>query len=71
MQRPQHLDVLAERAAEAVAVEVGRPQLDDQRAKLVERLARELAEALDLLSRGVGVAVEQRRGGLGGEDDAE
>ena len=37
----QHLDVLAQRAAQAVALEVGRAQLEDQRAQLVERLARQ------------------------------
>ena len=41
LQPAQHLDVLAQRAAEAVALEVGRAQLEDQRAQLVERLSRQ------------------------------
>src|SRR3954471_12733653 len=42
----QHLRLLAQRAAQPVAVEVRRAQLVDQRAQLVERLARQLLEPL-------------------------
>src|SRR2546423_3214130 len=44
LQPPQDVDVLAEGAPEPVAVEVGRPQLEDQRAQLVERVAGDAAE---------------------------
>ena len=56
---------------EPVALEVGRAQLEDQRAQLVERLARELAEPLDLRRAPRRGRVEQRRGRLGGEHEAE
>src|SRR5207253_6870091 len=47
---PQHLDMLAQCPAEAVPDEVRRPQLEDQRAQLVERLPRDLLELDDLPS---------------------
>src|SRR5204863_1210592 len=71
MKPPQDLDVLAKGAIEPIALEVGGAQLQDQRAKLVERLAGELAGAGDLLAGPRLVSVEQGGGGLGGEDDAE
>ena len=37
----QQLDVLAQRPAEPVLLEVGRPQLEDERAELLERLLRQ------------------------------
>jgi hypothetical protein len=55
----EDVDVLSERTAEAVAIEVGRAQLEDQRAQLVERLAGELLEARHLRPRGVLVLVEE------------
>ena len=48
LEPPQHLDVLAQRAAEPVALEVGRAQLEDQRAQLLERLLRERPQLRDL-----------------------
>ena len=45
MDSAQHLDLLAERPFEPVALELGGPQPEDQRPQLVERLARELAAA--------------------------
>ena len=67
----QHLDVLAQRAGEAVALEVGRPQLEDERAQLVERLPRQRLQPADPLARRRRVAVEQRRRRLGLEHEAE
>src|SRR5436309_3413631 len=67
---PKHVDVLAQRATQAVLHEVRRPKLEDQRPELVERLACDSLELRDLRARGVRVAVEERGGGLGGEDDA-
>ena len=46
--RREHLELLAQRALEAVALELGRAQTEDQRAQLVERLARERAQPLEL-----------------------
>ena len=69
--RLEHLDLLAQRALEPVALELGRAQAEDQRAQLVERLARELAQPLDLGARRDRVAVELRGGGLGGQHQAE
>src|SRR5207248_4312233 len=63
-------DVFSERAAEPVLDEVGRSELKDQRAELVERLARDLLELSELAARGVCVAVEQRCDGLRRQDDA-
>ena len=71
MHAGEHLDLLAQRALEPVALELGRPQPEDQRAQLVERLARELAQPLDLGARGLGVAVELGRRRLGGQHQAE
>jgi len=52
----------------------GWAQLEDQRAQLVERAARRFLHLGDLAraARGlVAIAVEERPGGLGGEDQAE
>ena len=51
MQPAQHLDVLAQRADEAVALEVRRAQLEDQRAQLLQRLPRQRLQLGDLLAR--------------------
>ena len=51
LEAAEHLDVLAQRAAEPVALEIGRPQLEDERAQLVERLLRERLQLRDLLAR--------------------
>ena len=68
----EHLDLLAQRALEPVALELGRAQLEDQRraARRAPR-ARALRTAVDLRARGVGIAVEQRRRRLGREHEAE
>ena len=60
------VDLLAQRAGQPVALELGRAQPEDQRAQLGQRLAGQLADALELRPGRVGVAVQQRRGGLGG-----
>ena len=66
------LDVLAQRAAQPVALEVGRPQLEDERAQLVQRLAARAPAARSHLARAAArVAVEQRRRGLGGQHQPE
>src|SRR4051812_7292784 len=52
LQPPQHLHVLAKRAVEAVLLQVRRPQLEHQRAQLLERLLRELAHLGELAARG-------------------
>src|SRR5204863_7705190 len=71
VQLPQDLDVLSKRAIEPVPGEVGWAELEDQRPQLVERLASELAGAVDL-GAGAGLAtVEQRRRRLGGQHEAE
>ena len=67
----EHLELLAQGAREAVALELGRAEAEDQRAQLVERLAGQLACPLELRAGGVGVAIELRGGGLGGEHHAE
>src|SRR4051812_24362502 len=67
----QDLDVLAERAVEAVPLEVRRAQLEDQRAKLVEGLAGELLGTGDLLAGGRLVPVEQGAGRLRGQHHGE
>ena len=55
----QHLDVLAQRRREAVALELGRPQLEDEVAQLLQRLLRQRAQRVHLLPRGLDVDVEQ------------
>ena len=67
----QDVDVLGERDREALGLERGRAQVDDDRAQLLHRLARELARELELRAGGCDVALEQRAAGLGGEHDAE
>ena len=59
--RPHQLDVLAERPGEPVELEVERPQLEDERAQLLERVLRQGLQPLDLVARGGRIAVEQRR----------
>src|SRR4051794_10468231 len=75
VQAAHHLDVLAQHAGEAVALEVGRAQLEHEGAQLVERLARELLQPGDLRAGGTGVAlavaVEQRAGRVRAEHEAE
>ena len=46
-------------------------QSENQRTKLLQRLARQFAEALKMRSRGLWVTVELRRGGLRCEGQAE
>ena len=67
----QHVDVLAQRGGEALALGLRRAQLEDQRAQLVHRLARELLQAPQLGLGLVGVAVESGRRRLGGEREPE
>src|SRR3954468_4886178 len=67
----ERADVLAQRTAQPVALEVRRAQLEDQRAQLVERLAGQCLRPLDLRAPGTDVAVEQRRRRFGGEHEAE
>ena len=69
--RREHVDVLAQRAAQPVALELRRAQLEDQRAQLLERLARQLLQPGDVRARRVAVAVQQRAGRLGGQHEAE
>ena len=64
-------DVLAERPAEPVEREVERPELEHERAQLLERVLRERLQPLDLVARRGRIAVEQRPGRLGAEDEAE
>src|SRR3954469_9515960 len=71
VERAEDRDVLAQRAGQPVARQGGRAQLEDQRAQLLERLARELLQARDLLAGARLVAVQQRAGRLGGEHEAE
>ena len=71
MNAREHRDLLAQRARETVLVQVGRTQAEDQRAQLGERLARELAHPFELSAGGIYVAVEQRRGRVGAEVEAE
>ena len=64
--------MLAQRAAEPVALEVGRPQLEDQRAELVERLAGRAPSASRAAPAAPsGSTPDERRRGLGGQDEAE
>src|SRR5215211_4071970 len=65
------LDVLSQRAREAVPLEVGGPELEHERAQLVERLLRERLERRHLGARRGRVAVEQRRGRLGPQHETE
>ena len=67
----QHLDVLSQRPAEAVLLEVGRPQLEDERAELVERLSRQHLQLCDSVARRSGVALEHGRRGLRFEHEPE
>ena len=69
--RPHQLDVLAERPGEPVQLEVERPELEDERAQLLERVLRQRLQPLDLVARRRRIAVEQRAGRLGAEDEAE
>src|SRR6266536_5107880 len=71
LQPAQHVDVLAQRAAQAVPFEVGRTELEHERAQLVERLLRERLQLRNLLARRRRIALEQRRRSLGAEHDAE
>ncbi len=74
MQARQHLRLLAQDPCKTVALELGRPQPQDQRTQLLERLARELAHPRNLRAGGIvvgGLAIEQGRGSLGGEDETE
>ena len=64
-------DVLAERPAEPVEREVDRPELEHERAQLLERVLRQGLQPLDLIARRGRIAVEQRPGRLGAEDEAE
>ena len=68
----EHLGLLAQRHGQPVALEVGRAQLVDERAQLVEGLAGERLQPGELRAglRGL-VAVEQRAGRLGGQDERE
>ena len=63
--------MLAERPAEPVELEVERPELEDERAQLLERVLRQRLQPLDLVARRRRIAVEQRAGRLGAEDEAE
>src|SRR3954452_3525436 len=67
----QQLDVLGQRAAEAVALEVGRAQLEDERTQFVACLLRERLELRDLLARRGGITFEQHLRCLGAEHEAE
>ena len=55
---PQDVDVLAQRRGQALVSARGRAQLEDQRAQLLHRLARELLQAPQLGPGLGGVAVE-------------
>src|ERR687886_2175374 len=68
---PQDVDVLLERDGEPVGDDVARPELEDQRAHLVHRGADELAHLDELLLRALGLGVDEERGRVGGERDAE
>ena len=56
----EHRGLLAQHALQPVALELGRPQPEDERAQLRQRLAREVADALELRARLLGAAVKQR-----------
>ena len=64
-------DVLAQRPGEPVEREVERPELEHERAQLLERVLRQGLQPLDLVARRGRIAVEQRPGRLGAEDEAE
>ena len=67
----QHVDVLAQRGGQALALGRRRAQLEDQRAQLVHRLARELLQAAQLRLGLVGVAVDDGGRRLGREREPE
>ena len=67
----QHVDVLAQRRRQALALGRRRAQLEDQRAQLVHRLARELLQAAQLRLGCLGVAVDDGRRRLGGQREPE
>ena len=71
LQAAAHFHVLAQRAREAVALEIGRPQLEHERAQLFQRLLCAGLEPGHLLARRRRVALEQRRGGLRVQHEAE
>ncbi len=56
----QQLDVLAQRPAQTVLREVGRAQLEDERAELIERLLRLSLQLPDVVAGGGWIALEQR-----------
>ena len=60
----QHLDVLPQGGREPVSLELGRAQLEDEVAQLLERLLRQLPQAVDLNAGRVFVDTEQRVGRL-------
>ena len=64
-------DVLAERPCQPVECEVDRPELEHERAQLLERVLRERLQPLDLVACRSRIAVEQRPGSLRAEDKAE
>src|SRR5919197_1269273 len=68
---PEDVDVLLERDREPVGDDVAGPELEDQRAHLVHRGADELAHLAELLLRALGLGVDEERGRVGGERDAE
>src|ERR671928_654370 len=68
---PQDVDVLLERDREPVRADVPGAKLEDQRAHLVHRGADELAHLGGLLLRALGLGVDEERGRVGGERDAE
>ena len=70
-QPAEHLDVLSQRSAETVLLELGRTQLEDERAELLERLSREHLQLRDSFTGRGGVALEHRPGSFGLQHQAE
>src|ERR671923_194617 len=68
---PQDVDVLLERRREPVRGDVRRPELEDERAHLGHRAADELAHLPELLLRLLRLGLDEERGGVGGQRDAE
>ena len=67
----QKLDVLAECATQAVALELGRTQLEHEHAQLVEDVLSERLQLRHLLTSSRRIALEQRRRRLRRQYDAE
>ena len=70
-QPAEHLDVLTQRPTETVLLELGRTQLEDERAELLERLSREYLQLRDSFTGRSGVALEHRPGSFGLQHQAE